>query len=253
MEFEVNECPNCRGAIRLKPGATETTCTYCGAELHRKEDADQSVASSNNILAEQLSIHKQTGRKGPEVGQYYSGVVKRVVDFGAFIEIIPGTDGLLHISEIADERISRVTDVLNEGDEVVVKCINVDSDGKIRLSRREALRDEPTDINPHLGGEPQLVTLIPIGTPLPHKMKVQLAAVADQQDSHTFNIVAGTTPNNCRPLTVCTLQLETPRNKTDATANLIVTVDDRGLATIVIVEIGTANCARFTDLRLGVR
>jgi len=74
----------------------------------------------------------------------YTGVVKRIVEFGAFVEIMPGTDGLLHISEIAEERTRRVTDVLEEGDEVVVKCINIDRDGKVRLSRKQAL-DAPAD------------------------------------------------------------------------------------------------------------
>ena len=84
-----------------------------------------------------------------EVGQYYNGVVKRVVEFGAFVEIMPGTDGLIHISELAEECTRKVTDVVDEGDEVVVKCINVDRDGKIRLSRKEAIRDEPKEGDVH--------------------------------------------------------------------------------------------------------
>ena len=81
-----------------------------------------------------------------EVGKFYSGIVKRVVEFGAFVEIMPGTDGLVHISEVAPERTRNVTDVLDEGDEVIVKCINVDRDGKIRLSRKEALDANPDDV-----------------------------------------------------------------------------------------------------------
>jgi polyribonucleotide nucleotidyltransferase len=75
----------------------------------------------------------------PEVGTVYKGPVQRVTDFGAFIEILPGTDGLLHISEMAHTRVERVTDVMKEGDEVEVKVIEVGRDGKIRLSRRELL------------------------------------------------------------------------------------------------------------------
>ncbi|HYU15141.1 MAG TPA: polyribonucleotide nucleotidyltransferase, partial [Candidatus Acidoferrum sp.] len=86
-----------------------------------------------------------------EVGQYYHGVVKRVVEFGAFVEILPGTDGLIHISELAEERTRKVTDVVDEGDEVVVKVINVDRDGKIRLSRKEALAANPEEVH-HLVG-----------------------------------------------------------------------------------------------------
>jgi polyribonucleotide nucleotidyltransferase len=64
------------------------------------------------------------------------------VDFGAFVEILPGTEGLLHISQIAKERINKVTDVLQEGDEVMVKVLEMDKSGKIRLSRKEALDAE---------------------------------------------------------------------------------------------------------------
>ena len=79
--------------------------------------------------------------KEAEVGRVHLGKVKKVVDFGAFVEIMPGTEGLLHISQIAEERTRRVEDVLNEGDEVLVKVIEVDPSGKIRLSRRAALGD----------------------------------------------------------------------------------------------------------------
>jgi polyribonucleotide nucleotidyltransferase len=86
-----------------------------------------------------------------EVGQFYHGVVKRVVEFGAFVEILPGTDGLIHISELAEERTRKVTDVVDEGDEVVVKVINVDRDGKIRLSRKEALNVDPGEVHRLVG------------------------------------------------------------------------------------------------------
>ena len=76
-----------------------------------------------------------------EIGQVYMGKVKRITDFGAFAEIFPGTDGLVHISHLAAGRVERVTDVLQEGDEVLVKCIDIDPSGRIRLSRKEALAD----------------------------------------------------------------------------------------------------------------
>ncbi|NPA24345.1 MAG: S1 RNA-binding domain-containing protein, partial [Deltaproteobacteria bacterium] len=76
-----------------------------------------------------------------EVGKVYLGKVQRIMDFGAFVEIFPGTDGLLHISQIAEERVRDVRDYLKEGDEVMVKVIEVDRQGKIRLSRKEVLRD----------------------------------------------------------------------------------------------------------------
>ncbi|MBE0556865.1 MAG: S1 RNA-binding domain-containing protein, partial [Proteobacteria bacterium] len=74
-----------------------------------------------------------------EVGKIYKGTVKKIVDFGAFVEILPGTEGLLHISQLAKERVNKVTDILREGDEVMVKVLEMDKQGKIRLSRKEAL------------------------------------------------------------------------------------------------------------------
>jgi polyribonucleotide nucleotidyltransferase len=71
------------------------------------------------------------------------GKVKSIKEFGAFVEVIPGTEGLLHISQIAENRIRAVGDVLTEGDIVVVKVIEIDGNGKMRLSRKTALRDQP--------------------------------------------------------------------------------------------------------------
>ncbi len=76
-----------------------------------------------------------------ELDRVYVGKVKRITDFGAFVEIFPGTDGLIHISHLAEGRVDRVEDVLVEGDEVLEKCIDIDPSGRIRLSRKEALAD----------------------------------------------------------------------------------------------------------------
>ncbi len=76
-----------------------------------------------------------------EIGKIYRGKVQTVRDFGAFVEILPGLDGLLHISEMADYRVAKVTDICNEGDYVSVKVIDIDSTGKIRLSRKAALKE----------------------------------------------------------------------------------------------------------------
>ena len=67
--------------------------------------------------------------------------IKKIMDFGAFVEIFPGTDGLVHISQISDQRVKSVSDVLKEGEEVMVKVLEVDKQGRIKLSRREALRE----------------------------------------------------------------------------------------------------------------
>jgi len=76
-----------------------------------------------------------------ELDRIYVGKVKRITDFGAFVEIFPGTDGLIHISHLAEGRVEKVTDVVTEGDEVICKCIDIDPSGRIRLSRKEALAD----------------------------------------------------------------------------------------------------------------
>jgi polyribonucleotide nucleotidyltransferase len=81
-----------------------------------------------------------------EIGAYYQGVVTRTTDFGAFVEVLPGTDGLVHISELENRRVEKVTDILKEGDEVVVKVLNIDPTGKIRLSRKAAFGVDPTEV-----------------------------------------------------------------------------------------------------------
>jgi polyribonucleotide nucleotidyltransferase len=76
-----------------------------------------------------------------EIDRLYTGKVKRITDFGAFVEIFPGTDGLVHISHLAEGRVEKVEDVVSEGDEILVKCIDIDPSGRIRLSRKEALAE----------------------------------------------------------------------------------------------------------------
>jgi polyribonucleotide nucleotidyltransferase len=75
-----------------------------------------------------------------EMGKIYMGTVVRITDFGAFVEILPGTEGLVHISHIANYRVNKVTDEIKEGDEIAVKVIDIDRSGKIRLSRKEAMK-----------------------------------------------------------------------------------------------------------------
>jgi len=80
-----------------------------------------------------------------EVGSLYRGKVRKIMDFGAFVEILPGTDGLVHISQLDKERVNKVTDILQEGDEVLVKVIDIDKNGRIALSRKAALGEKPED------------------------------------------------------------------------------------------------------------
>ena len=76
-----------------------------------------------------------------EVGRIYEGVVKNITTFGAFVEIMPGTEGLLHVSEIQDGRVDKVEDVLKKGDAVPVKLLSIDEKGRLRLSRKAALKE----------------------------------------------------------------------------------------------------------------
>ena len=113
----------------------------CDVKMEVTDDGSINIASSDGKkIQAAIDIINSLTREA-EVGKIYKGIVKRIADFGAFVEIIPGTDGLLHISQIADEKIRRVTDVLTEGDEVYVKVLEVDRQGKIRLSRREAMEE----------------------------------------------------------------------------------------------------------------
>jgi polyribonucleotide nucleotidyltransferase len=82
-----------------------------------------------------------------EVGAIYTGKVARIVDFGAFVTILPGKDGLVHISQIAEERVENVTDYLSEGQEVQVKVLDVDQRGRIKLSMREVAADAADSVD----------------------------------------------------------------------------------------------------------
>ncbi|MBW1866994.1 MAG: S1 RNA-binding domain-containing protein, partial [Deltaproteobacteria bacterium] len=78
----------------------------------------------------------------PEVGVIYEGKVVKTTDFGAFVQIMPGTDGLVHISQLAPNRVAKVTDVVKEGDVIKVKVLEIGRDGKIRLSRKAVLEED---------------------------------------------------------------------------------------------------------------
>jgi polyribonucleotide nucleotidyltransferase len=110
-----------------------------GVKLDITDDGTVSIFSSDANGANLAKQIVEDITREAEVGLVYKGLVKRVVDFGAFVEIFPGTDGLVHISELADERTNQVSDVLEEGDETKVVCMKVDRDGKIRLSRKRCM------------------------------------------------------------------------------------------------------------------
>jgi polyribonucleotide nucleotidyltransferase len=112
-----------------------------GAKIDIEDDGTVLIASADGPSLEKAIAAIQAICAEPEVGKIYHGKVRKVVEFGAFVEIMPGTDGLLHISQLSDERVRRVEDVVREGDEVDVKVLDVDRSGKIRLSLREAKQD----------------------------------------------------------------------------------------------------------------
>jgi polyribonucleotide nucleotidyltransferase len=110
-----------------------------GCKIDINDDGKVNIASSDSVAAQKaINIIKGIIAE-VEVGKTYKGIVKKIVDFGAFVGVLPNTDGLLHISEIAHERVNSVIDFLKEGDEVEVKVLEVDKAGKIRLSRKALL------------------------------------------------------------------------------------------------------------------
>ena len=112
-----------------------------GAKIDVSDDGTISIATSSGEAASAAVDRIRGLTAEAEVGQTYLGTVSRIVDFGAFVEIFPGTDGLLHISEIADRRVKDVRDELKEGQQIMVKCIGREGN-KIKLSRKAVLRDE---------------------------------------------------------------------------------------------------------------
>ena len=118
-----------------------------GCAIDIEDDGRINIASSDGEACKLAIKMIRDLTQEAEVGKFYRGTVRRIMEFGAFVEIYPGTDGLVHISELDKERVRAVTDILKEGDEVVVKCIGIDKQGKIKLSRKEALGVElPADL-----------------------------------------------------------------------------------------------------------
>jgi len=116
--------------------------TEFDAKIEVDDDGNVKVFTPSGDIAEKLLARIEDITEEARVGKIYKGIVKTIKDFGAFVEILPGTDGLVHISELADKRVEKVTDILKEGDEVTVKVLEIDSRGKIRLSRKAVLAEE---------------------------------------------------------------------------------------------------------------
>jgi len=114
-----------------------------GTKIDVEDDGRVTVFAPDSAAVQKAVAIIQDICREVELDRIYLGKVKKIVEFGAFVEVIPNTEGLLHISQIAENRIRTVQDVLTEGDEVLVKVIEIDGNGKMRLSRKIALRDQP--------------------------------------------------------------------------------------------------------------
>lgn len=112
-----------------------------GVNIDVKDDGSVVIAATNEAAAQAAIDIIQELTQEAEIGRIYQGRVRKIMDFGAFVEIFPGTDGLLHISQISDKRVNKVTDELQEGDHVLVKVLDVDQNGRIKLSHKEAVRE----------------------------------------------------------------------------------------------------------------
>ena len=122
-----------------KGGATIRALTEeTGTTIELDDDGTVKIASSNNEATQEAIRRIEEITAEVEVGTVYNGKVVRIVDFGAFITILPGKDGLVHISQIAEERVANVSDYLQVGQEVKVKVMEVDRQGRVRLSMKEA-------------------------------------------------------------------------------------------------------------------
>jgi len=112
-----------------------------GVEINIEDDGTVSIASPNSENAKKCKEYIKKLTSTPEVGEIYDGVVTKIMDFGAFVEIIPGKDGLLHISQIDNKRVEKVSDYYKVGDKVTVKLIKIEN-GKFSLSRKELLKEQ---------------------------------------------------------------------------------------------------------------
>jgi polyribonucleotide nucleotidyltransferase len=119
-----------------------------GVKIDVEDDGRVNVASADGPAAQKAISIIQELTATPELNKTYLGKVQRITDFGAFVEIMPGTDGLLHVSEIANHRVKDVRDELKEGEQILVKVINIDPTGKIRLSRKALLAEEAAKTTP---------------------------------------------------------------------------------------------------------
>jgi polyribonucleotide nucleotidyltransferase len=130
-----------KGGVTIR-GITEET----GATVDIDDDGTVRIFGQDQTSRDAAVAMVEEITAEAEVGAVYTGTVARIVDFGAFVTILPGKDGLVHISQIANKRVENVSDYLSEGEEVKVKVLDVDQRGRIKLSIKELLEDEPEPV-----------------------------------------------------------------------------------------------------------
>lgn len=112
-----------------------------GCQIDIEDDGRVSIASANAAAREQALAMIRDLTEDIEIGRIYKGRVARLMGFGAFVEIAPKKEGLVRIGQLADHRVEKVEDVVNIGDEIMVKVIEIDDRGRVNLSRKEAIRE----------------------------------------------------------------------------------------------------------------
>ena len=145
-------------SLYIDPAKIGTVIGPGGKTIRSIEETGATVAVDDDGLITVSSVDARAGEEAmemikalvedPEVGRVYNGTVKRTLDFGAFIEILPGKEGLCHISELDYRRVNKVEDVLSEGDTLDVKVISIDDQGKVRLSRKATFEPPPGYVEP---------------------------------------------------------------------------------------------------------
>jgi polyribonucleotide nucleotidyltransferase len=131
-----------------KGGATiRALCEETGCQINVEEDGIVTIASNNPEMSDIAKKRIEEITAEVEVGQIYEGTVQRLLDFGAIVGLLPGKDGLLHISQIANERVNQVSDYLKEGQKVRVKVIEADEKGRVRLSMKALLNEKADQEN----------------------------------------------------------------------------------------------------------
>jgi polyribonucleotide nucleotidyltransferase len=118
-----------------------------GARIDVDDSGKVTISAPDQGCAKAATDMIQTIFQEAEVGKFYMGKVVKIMDFGAFVEILPGKDGLIHISQLDHARVNKVSDILKEGDQVLVKVLDIDENGRIRLSRKAALDERPEHVS----------------------------------------------------------------------------------------------------------